>query len=202
MEQWPPLPSKVVTPVSFGGAQPEISVRSSQAETNRNQLGGTQGNDIQGDAQRKLDMNAEPTKKWENFFNSNRLSAKGMSLSYVNPVMKNREKVTKLKTKMIEKQGMETCPNLICCWGFTYYCCCGKYCAKCMQVGHKCHVKEGDKPLAPTRKVSKWQPKIDGRKVGEKQRDKEQVEIPQEEHGNIYQQNQQVEVQVSNCNTP
>ncbi|KAG5595965.1 hypothetical protein H5410_037197 [Solanum commersonii] len=81
MEQWPPLPSKVVTPVSFGGAQPEISVGSSQAETNRNQLGGTQGNDIQGDALRKLDMNAEPTKKWENFFNSNRLSAKGMSLS-------------------------------------------------------------------------------------------------------------------------
>ncbi|KAG5595966.1 hypothetical protein H5410_037198 [Solanum commersonii] len=27
---------------------------------------------------------------------------------------------------MIEQQGMETCSNLICCWGFTYYCCCGK----------------------------------------------------------------------------
>ncbi|KAK6784497.1 hypothetical protein RDI58_017952 [Solanum bulbocastanum] len=98
MEQWPPLPSKVV-PVSFEEAQLEIIVGSSQAKTNKNQLGVTQGNGIQGDAHRKLDMNVKPTKKWANFFNSNRLSAKGMSLSYVNPVMKNREKVIELEKK-------------------------------------------------------------------------------------------------------
>ncbi|XP_049399751.1 uncharacterized protein LOC125863797 [Solanum stenotomum] len=48
-------------------------------------------------------MNAEPTKKWANLFNSNRMSAKRMSLSYVNPVMKNGEKVIELKKEEIDK---------------------------------------------------------------------------------------------------
>lgn len=60
-----------------------------------------------GDAQRKLDMNTEPTKKWANFFDTNRLSAKGMNLSYVTPVMKNGEKVIKLKKEEIDKATEE-----------------------------------------------------------------------------------------------
>ncbi|KAG5580707.1 hypothetical protein H5410_051334 [Solanum commersonii] len=50
-----------------------------------------------------------------------------------------------------------------------------KYCTKCMQVGHKCHVKEGDR-TAPLKIVSMWQPKVDGGSVEEKQGDKDQVE--------------------------
>ncbi|KAG5580708.1 hypothetical protein H5410_051335 [Solanum commersonii] len=52
-------------------------------------------------------MNAELAKKWANLFNSNRMSEKRMSLSYVNPVMKNGEKVIELKKKEIDKATEE-----------------------------------------------------------------------------------------------
>ncbi|KAK4733577.1 hypothetical protein R3W88_007838 [Solanum pinnatisectum] len=52
-------------------------------------------------------MNAEPVKKWANFFNSKRMSAKGMSLNYVNPVMRNGEQVIELKKEEIDKATAE-----------------------------------------------------------------------------------------------
>ncbi|KAK4706561.1 hypothetical protein R3W88_033881 [Solanum pinnatisectum] len=55
----------------------------------------------------KLDMNAEPVKKWANYFNSKRISAKGMSLNYVNPVMRNGEQVIELKKEEIDKATAE-----------------------------------------------------------------------------------------------
>ncbi|KAG5570832.1 hypothetical protein H5410_060598 [Solanum commersonii] len=43
-------------------------------------------------AQRKLELKDEPKHRWKNFFDTNRLSAKGLGLNYVTPVMKNEEK--------------------------------------------------------------------------------------------------------------
>ncbi|KAF3632591.1 hypothetical protein FXO37_27379 [Capsicum annuum] len=54
-------------------------------------------------AQRKLDLDSEPTKKWVNFFGSNGMSAKEMSLNYVAPVMKNGEKVIELNKQEFDK---------------------------------------------------------------------------------------------------
>ncbi|KAK4724060.1 hypothetical protein R3W88_026839 [Solanum pinnatisectum] len=62
-----------------------------------------QGSETGGDTQRKLDMNVEPTKKWVNFFNSNRMSIKGMSLSYVHPVMRSEEQVIKVRKEVVDK---------------------------------------------------------------------------------------------------
>lgn len=58
-----------------------------------------------------------------------------------------------------------------------------EYCDKCMQVSHKCHVKEGARPPIPTRRVSKWIHKNDTSKKGEAeiQGDQETAVIPQEE---------------------
>ncbi|KAH0661629.1 hypothetical protein KY284_026560 [Solanum tuberosum] len=55
-----------------------------------------------------------------------------------------------------------------------------EYCAKCMQVGHKCNGKEGVKVQ---RKVTKWQPKVDTNKTKEVKvpEVKEQVVAPREE---------------------
>ncbi|KAG5614545.1 hypothetical protein H5410_014369 [Solanum commersonii] len=55
-----------------------------------------------------------------------------------------------------------------------------KYCAKCMQVEHKCNGKEGVKVQ---RKVTKWQPKVDTNKTkeGKVPEVKEQVVAPREE---------------------
>ncbi|KAK4729405.1 hypothetical protein R3W88_022393 [Solanum pinnatisectum] len=36
-----------------------------------------------------------------------------------------------------------------------------EYCAKCMQVGHKCYGKDGLRTQVQTRKATKWQPKVD-----------------------------------------
>ncbi|KAF3637456.1 putative protein DOWNSTREAM OF FLC-like [Capsicum annuum] len=57
-------------------------------------------------AQRKLDLEEQP-KKWTNFFDSNRLSANGVSLNYVAPVMKNGEKIIELNKEEIEKATEE-----------------------------------------------------------------------------------------------
>ncbi|KAK6802944.1 hypothetical protein RDI58_000728 [Solanum bulbocastanum] len=59
-----------------------------------------------------MDMNAEPNKKWVNFFNLNRLFAKEMSLSYINPTMKNGEKVIELKKKEVDK-AMKECKQAL-----------------------------------------------------------------------------------------
>ncbi|WMV24072.1 hypothetical protein MTR67_017457 [Solanum verrucosum] len=49
-------------------------------------------------------MNNEPAKKWANFFDNNRISTKGkMSLIYVNPIMKNRERLNKLNKTEIDQ---------------------------------------------------------------------------------------------------
>ncbi|KAH0706289.1 hypothetical protein KY289_011365 [Solanum tuberosum] len=53
-----------------------------------------------------------------------------------------------------------------------------EYCAKCMQVGLKCHGKEWVKVQ---RKVTKWQPKVDASKAGEVKVLEEQVAAPREE---------------------
>ncbi|KAH0696290.1 hypothetical protein KY290_013643 [Solanum tuberosum] len=87
----PPLGA---TPNSKEVDKPEGNVGSEiPAEISGKLPGVKQGNEIRGDTQRKLDMNVEPAKKWVNFFNSNRMSTKGMSLSYVNPIMRNGEQV-------------------------------------------------------------------------------------------------------------
>ncbi|KAH0665545.1 uncharacterized protein [Solanum tuberosum] len=52
-------------------------------------------------------MNIEPAKKWVNFFNSNRMSTKGMSLSYINPVIRNGEQVIELKKEEVDKATVE-----------------------------------------------------------------------------------------------
>uniref|UniRef100_M1BIT4 Endonuclease/exonuclease/phosphatase n=1 Tax=Solanum tuberosum TaxID=4113 RepID=M1BIT4_SOLTU len=56
--------------------------------------------------QRQIDLNDEP-KKWASFFNSNRMSAKGMGLNYINPIMRNGEQVIELKKEEIEKATEE-----------------------------------------------------------------------------------------------
>ena len=70
-------------------------------------------NESQGDVQRKLSVNVEPNNKRVNFFNSNPLSDKGMSLSYINPIMKNWEKVIDLKKEEVDKATEELKQALI-----------------------------------------------------------------------------------------
>ncbi|KAK4709754.1 hypothetical protein R3W88_004267 [Solanum pinnatisectum] len=57
-------------------------------------------------AHRQIDLNDEP-KKRASFFNSNRMSAKGMGLNYINPIMRNGEQVIELKKEEIEKATEE-----------------------------------------------------------------------------------------------
>lgn len=95
MEQWPPRPSTKVTPNTNGIVQQAIKLGTkSYSGTSMNQPMelGEKESVMRGAIQRKLGMTTEPTKKWGNFFDTC-LSAKGMSLSYVTPVMKNEEKV-------------------------------------------------------------------------------------------------------------
>ncbi|KAK6780807.1 hypothetical protein RDI58_022991 [Solanum bulbocastanum] len=47
-------------------------------------------------------MQEEPTKEWAALFDYNRISAKGMNLSYVAPVVKNGEKIIELNKEEIE----------------------------------------------------------------------------------------------------
>lgn len=90
MEKWPSLPTKEVTPSTSVTVQPANLGSKAQARTSMNQSVERldQDNSTRGAVQRKLDMNTEPAKKWANFFDTNRLSAKGMSLIYVNLAMK------------------------------------------------------------------------------------------------------------------
>ncbi|KAH0664989.1 hypothetical protein KY285_026195 [Solanum tuberosum] len=97
MEQWPPLPTKKVTINTIGTTQKEANGnKESQGEIRSSQGSGIE--DLK---------EVEPKKKWVNFFNSNRLSAKGMNLSYITPVMKNGEKVIELKKEEIDKATEE-----------------------------------------------------------------------------------------------
>ncbi|KAG5616167.1 hypothetical protein H5410_015991 [Solanum commersonii] len=63
--------------------------------------------------QRKLDLVEEPNKKWTTLFDNNRLSARGMNLSYVAPVEKNGEKVIELNKEQIQKATKEWKKSLI-----------------------------------------------------------------------------------------
>ncbi|KAH0724790.1 hypothetical protein KY284_000655 [Solanum tuberosum] len=290
MEQWPPLPTKEVTTNTIGTTQKEANGdKESQGE-----IRSSQGSDIQDPKK------AEPEKKWVNLFNSNRLSAKGMNLSYITPIMKNGEKVIELKKEEIDKATEEwkqalilyvvgespiivamernevlysgphmlnnrpiivkvwspefdfnkevlqtvpiwvKYPNLpLSCWSMdslrrissglgeplyadecttkvdrisfarvliemdvarelprklkveepngrvfeqeVQYEWVPEYCAKCMQVGHKCHGKEVGK--VQSRKVTKWQPKMAASTIGEAKvpEIKEQVVAPRGE---------------------
>ncbi|KAG5626988.1 hypothetical protein H5410_012206 [Solanum commersonii] len=97
MEQWPPLPSMEM---------PTKPIEATQLEQNgdtesQGEISSNQGND-------KQDLKeVESGKKWVNFFNSSRLSAKGMSLSYITPAMKNGEKVIELQKDEIDKATEE-----------------------------------------------------------------------------------------------
>lgn len=82
MEQWQPLPTKEVTINTIEVTLKEVN-RNNESQVERRSK---QVSDIQDPKEE------EPEKKWVNFFNSSRLSAKGMNLSYITPVMKNGKK--------------------------------------------------------------------------------------------------------------
>ncbi|WMV24895.1 hypothetical protein MTR67_018280 [Solanum verrucosum] len=67
MEQWPPLPTKVKTPTSGNNKPADTLGSNNQAEMSEKSPDELQKSEIRGDAQRKLDMNAEPIKKWRFF---------------------------------------------------------------------------------------------------------------------------------------
>lgn len=107
MEQWPPLPSREVTPKTGGNKQPVVNLGSGKQEgTSTSQPNEMQERVLRDDTQRQIDLNDEP-KKWASFFNSNRMSAKGMGLNYINPIMRNGEQVIELKKEEIEKSTEE-----------------------------------------------------------------------------------------------
>ncbi|KAH0738422.1 hypothetical protein KY290_037127 [Solanum tuberosum] len=92
------------------------------------------------------------------------MSTKGMSLRYVNPVMKNGEKVIELKKEEIDKATEEwkqalilyvvgDSPTIVVVERYNAL--------QVNTVRHKCHVNEGGR-TAPIKIVSKWQPKVDG----------------------------------------
>ncbi|KAH0682875.1 hypothetical protein KY290_021473 [Solanum tuberosum] len=65
MEQWPPLPSREATPNIKKVDKPKGNLGSEiPAQISRNLPGEMQGSEIEGDTQRKLDVNVEPAKKW------------------------------------------------------------------------------------------------------------------------------------------
>lgn len=109
MEQWPPL-VKEVTPKTNGtimatsnmGSNSNADLRCEIQHDSKEAEASTRDT-----AQRKLDMTPEPAKKWANFFDTNRLSAKGMSLNYVAPIMKNGEKVIELNKEEVDKATEE-----------------------------------------------------------------------------------------------
>lgn len=108
MEQWPLLPGKeeIVTPKSNGIEASEKSLRyMSSSRTIPTPTTETIPAQATGSvAQRKLDLPTEGEKpKWENLFNGNRLSARGMSISYVAPTMKNGGKMVELNKDEVEK---------------------------------------------------------------------------------------------------
>ncbi|XP_055802204.1 uncharacterized protein LOC129871331 [Solanum dulcamara] len=108
MEQWPPFALKEVTPRTNEIMQLTLcSVSKSQDGTSKNQTMEIIEKSSRGTTQRKLEMNKEPEKKWAIFFNSNRFSAKGMSLSNVNLEMKNGKKVIELKKDEVDKATKE-----------------------------------------------------------------------------------------------
>lgn len=56
-----------------------------------------------GMCKKKLELSAEPKKTWANFFETNRLPAKGMGLSYLAPIIRNGEKVVELNKDVVNK---------------------------------------------------------------------------------------------------
>lgn len=100
MEQWPPL--KEVTPKSTGVVPLVMTIGPKGPVASLTELDEME-EETSKHAQRKLDLDSEPTKKWVNFFGSNGMSAKEMSLNYVAPVMKNGEKVIELNKQEFDK---------------------------------------------------------------------------------------------------
>ncbi|KAK4731697.1 hypothetical protein R3W88_024685 [Solanum pinnatisectum] len=110
------VPKQVVTPTRMEsanlgypqGMEPEVNLGSrNQVGTSKIQPTEIQRSVLRDDTQRKLELNDGPNKKWANFFNSNRMSAKGICLNFVNPIMQNGEWVIELKKEEIEKATEE-----------------------------------------------------------------------------------------------
>ncbi|TMW81652.1 hypothetical protein EJD97_008480 [Solanum chilense] len=100
MEQWPSFLTREKTPTINVGS-------TNQSEGSEELLDELDKSETRGEAQRMLDMNAETGKKWANFLNSNRMSVKGMSLNYVNLVMRNGKQVIELKKEEVDKANAQ-----------------------------------------------------------------------------------------------
>ncbi|KAK6793883.1 hypothetical protein RDI58_007336 [Solanum bulbocastanum] len=112
-------------------------------------------------------MNTKPAEKWANFFDNYRMSAKGMSLSNINLVVKNGEKVIELNKDEFDK-AIEISSGL----GVSLYA--DEYTTKVDRISYarvfvemdverelpkssRCHIREGPRKRTTTPKVvNKW----------------------------------------------
>lgn len=109
MEQWSPLVTQI-TPKSNGtiGVVGNSGAQKDKTLGMQEQLvDGKEDSTIWANAQRKLDLPVDLAPKWSTLFAINRMTAKGMNLNYVAPVVKNGENIIKLSKEEVNRATEE-----------------------------------------------------------------------------------------------